>query len=128
MKNKLAPPFGTAEYQMLFGKGINRAEEMLAQGLKYGLIRTTGVKYFAKVTDEAGVEREVDLGLGRAKAVKGIEAWTADDFARMRARLLALRKAGIAASAAPPPGSGEDDDAEYDEDEDAAVGEQKATA
>lgn len=45
VKNKLAPPFKTAEFEIEFGKGISFEAEVLDLGHKHGLISKTGNFY-----------------------------------------------------------------------------------
>ena len=45
IKNKLAPPFRQVEFDILFGKGINRAGEVVDLGVKYGVIEKAGSYY-----------------------------------------------------------------------------------
>lgn len=42
VKNKVSPPFRQAEFQILYGKGINRAAEIIDLGVKCGLIDKAG--------------------------------------------------------------------------------------
>lgn len=44
-KNKLAPPFCTAEFNLVFGEGIDRYGELIEFGLAAGLIKRNGSKY-----------------------------------------------------------------------------------
>ncbi|KAH9322136.1 hypothetical protein KI387_016775, partial [Taxus chinensis] len=45
VKNKLAPPFKTAEFELEFGKGISSEAEILDLGQKHGLIPKSGNHY-----------------------------------------------------------------------------------
>lgn len=45
VKNKVSPPFRQAEFQILYGKGINRLGEVLDWGVKEGLIEKSGAWY-----------------------------------------------------------------------------------
>jgi recombination protein RecA len=42
VKNKLAPPFQEAEFDIIYGKGISKEEELIALGVKYNLIEKSG--------------------------------------------------------------------------------------
>ncbi|KAL6003541.1 hypothetical protein ACLOJK_023773 [Asimina triloba] len=42
VKNKLAPPFKTAEFELEFGKGISRESEILELGLKHKFMKKLG--------------------------------------------------------------------------------------
>ncbi|XP_057420361.1 DNA repair protein recA homolog 3, mitochondrial-like isoform X2 [Lotus japonicus] len=46
VKNKLAPPFKTAEFELQFGKGISRKAEIIKLSLKYKLITKAGSMYY----------------------------------------------------------------------------------
>ncbi len=45
VKNKVAPPFKQAEFQILYGSGINRMGEVVDYGVKLGLIDKSGAWY-----------------------------------------------------------------------------------
>tara|TARA_R110000787_G_scaffold9726_1_gene33776 strand:+ start:329 stop:1366 length:1038 start_codon:yes stop_codon:yes gene_type:complete len=45
VKNKVAPPFRQAEFQILYGSGINRYGEIIDLGVKCGLIEKAGAWY-----------------------------------------------------------------------------------
>lgn len=45
VKNKVAPPFKQAEFQILYGQGINRLGEIVDFGVKLGLIDKAGAWY-----------------------------------------------------------------------------------
>jgi recombination protein RecA len=59
VKNKLAPPFRTAEFDIIFGEGVNRIGELIDRGVELGLVTKSGSWY------SLGEER---LGQGREKA------------------------------------------------------------
>ena len=45
VKNKLAPPFRQAEFEILYGKGFNRTGELVDLGLDAGIFRRSGSWY-----------------------------------------------------------------------------------
>lgn len=64
VKNKVAPPFKTAEFDILYGKGISRSGEMVDMGVAFGVLHKSGswISY--------GNER---IGQGRDNARKALE-------------------------------------------------------
>ncbi|MCX7739021.1 MAG: recombinase RecA [Hydrogenothermaceae bacterium] len=64
VKNKLAPPFKEAEFDVIYGEGISKEGEILDIGEELGLIKKSGAWYSYK--SEAG--EEIKLGQGREKA------------------------------------------------------------
>jgi recombination protein RecA len=65
VKNKVAPPFREAEFQILYGKGIYRMGEVLELGVKQGIVDKSGAWY------SYGDER---IGQGRKNATDYLEA------------------------------------------------------
>jgi recombination protein RecA len=65
VKNKLAPPFREAEFDILYGVGISRPHELLDLGVERGLIEKSGAWF------EIGGER---IGPGREKAAELLRA------------------------------------------------------
>ena len=98
VKNKLAPPFGFAEFDIDYGRGISQVGCVLDLGLEAGIVKRSGA-FFAY-----GSER---LGQGRAKAKAALEGrpeLVAEIAAEVRARLggeAGALAAGEAAEAAP---------------------------
>ena len=45
VKNKMAPPFRQAEFQIMFGKGVNHAAEVVSLGVVCGLVDKAGAWY-----------------------------------------------------------------------------------
>ena len=59
VKNKVSPPFKQAEFQIMYGLGINQEGEILDYGHKLGLVDKSGAFY--KINGET-------IGQGKVKA------------------------------------------------------------
>ncbi len=46
VKNKVAPPFKEAEFDVLYGKGISRDSELLDLGVKFDLVQRSGAWFY----------------------------------------------------------------------------------
>jgi recombination protein RecA len=45
VKNKMAPPFKKAEFQILYGEGISREAELIDLGVQHGFVEKSGAWY-----------------------------------------------------------------------------------
>jgi len=45
VKNKVAPPFRTAEFDIFYNEGISHEAELINLGLKYGVVRKSGASF-----------------------------------------------------------------------------------
>ncbi len=48
VKNKLAPPFREAQFDIIFGEGISREGDLVDSGIQYGILEKTGTWYSYK--------------------------------------------------------------------------------
>jgi len=62
VKNKVAAPFRTTEFDLIYGEGISHEGELLALGEKYGMVKKSGASY--SYTPPGGDESTV-VKLGR---------------------------------------------------------------
>lgn len=95
VKNKVAPPFKTAEFDILYGKGISKESEIIELGIKLGIIDKSGswLSYNGErlgqgkdkvrdlITEDKALAEEIEAKI-REKCVGGNENIedTEDDF------------------------------------------------
>ena len=89
VKNKLAPPFREADFEILYGTGVNKLGELVDTAEKLGLVEKSGTWY------SYGSEK---LGQGRDKAMTHLDENPALQ-AQLRAALIKQARAATAASA-----------------------------
>lgn len=92
VKNKVAPPFKQAEFQILYGTGINRLGEIVDYGVKLGFIDKAGAWYSYQGNK---------IGQGKNNAMKFLtenQAIAQELEAKVRAELLASQSLSLKAS------------------------------
>jgi len=67
VKNKVAPPFQVAEFEMLYSQGISKAGEALDLGIRYGLVTKAGAWLTFNNPKEVGADSD-KVGQGRESA------------------------------------------------------------
>ena len=86
VKNKVAPPFRKAEFDLLFGQGVSRPSEVLDLGVKYEIIKKSGAFYSYNDT-------RIAQGMDKAKAVLADNPELCDEIEEL---IMAKVKGGMA--------------------------------
>jgi recombination protein RecA len=90
VKNKLAPPFREAEFEILYGTGVNKLGELVDTAEKLGVVEKAGTWYSYEGSK---------IGQGRDKMLAHLDEHPALQ-AQLRAQLVAQARRTVA----PPPG------------------------
>ncbi len=86
VKNKMAPPFKQAEFEILYGKGISKLGELISLGVDHGIVSKAGAWYsYGNDRIGQGKENARDYLQDHPKVAEEIEA-------RLRAMLLPEKK------------------------------------
>ena len=87
VKNKVAPPFKRAEFDIMFGEGISKIGEIIDLGVDYGIIKKSG-SWFSYG------DRKIGQGRDSVKELlKNDEALRNEVEAKVREAMIAARKA-----------------------------------
>ena len=87
VKNKIAPPFKEAEFDIMFGEGISKIGEIIDLGVDYGIIKKSG-SWFSYG------DRKIGQGRDSVKELlKNDEALRNEVEAKVREAMIAARKA-----------------------------------
>lgn len=112
VKNKVAPPFKQADFQIMYGAGISKESELIDLGVKCKLIDKSGAWYAYKGEK---------IGQGKANAMKFLqENLTISNEVEQQLRHLLLNKDGakpLVEAEVFAPSDAEKDDLVYDEEE-----------
>ena len=89
VKNKVAPPFKKAEFDIMFGEGISKIGEIIDLGVDYGIIKKAG-SWFSYG------DRKIGQGRDSVKeALKNDEALRDEIEVKVREAMAAPKKVGI---------------------------------
>ncbi|MFT3909678.1 MAG: recombinase RecA [Ferruginibacter sp.] len=87
VKNKVAPPFRQAEFDIIYGEGISKAGEIIDMGVELGIVQKSG-SWFSYNADKLGQGREAvkQLMIDNPELAAEIEAKIREKIKEMQAQ------------------------------------------
>ncbi|MEO8772360.1 MAG: recombinase RecA [Ferruginibacter sp.] len=87
VKNKVAPPFRQAEFDIIYGEGISKAGEIIDMGVELGIVQKSG-SWFSYNGDKLGQGREAvkQLMIDNPEMASEIEAKIREKIKEMQAQ------------------------------------------
>ncbi len=89
VKNKVAPPFKEAEFDIMYGKGISKVGEILDIGVEFGIVKKGGAWFsYNDMKLGQGRDNSKQFLLDNPEIMNEIEGLIRDKFAQMNAEAL----------------------------------------
>ena len=106
VKNKVAPPFREAEFDIMYGEGISHTGELIDLGVKYDLVQKSG-SWFSIGDERIGQGRDNAKAYLRdnPEAAEALEAAIRAEVARQQEEKIAKRRGAAASGPATVAGS-----------------------
>ena len=106
VKNKVAPPFREAEFDIMYGEGISHTGELIDLGVKYDLVQKSG-SWFSIGDERIGQGRDNAKAYLRdnPEAAEALEAALRAEVARQQEEKIAKRRGAAASGPATVAGS-----------------------
>jgi len=90
VKNKVAPPFRSAEFDIIFGEGISKMGEVIDMGVEFGIVQKSG-SWFSYGSDKLGQGRDAVRVL-----LQDNPELAAEIEAKIRAKIKEIQDGGVA--------------------------------
>jgi recombination protein RecA len=89
VKNKVAPPFRSAEFDIIFGEGISKMGEVIDMGVEFGIVQKSG-SWFSYGSDKLGQGRDAVRQL-----LHDNPELAAEIEAKIRAKIKEVQEGGV---------------------------------
>ena len=92
VKNKVAPPFRSAEFDIIFGEGISKVGEIIDMGVELGIVNKSG-SWFSYSGNKLGQGREAVKAL-----LQDNEGLASEIEGKIRAKIAEAQTSGVTAA------------------------------
>ena len=99
VKNKVAPPFRSAEFDIIYGEGISKVGEIVDMGVELGIVQKSG-SWFSYSGNKLGQGREAVKSL-----LQDNEELAGEIEGKIRAKIAEAQNSGVAVGATVPVGA-----------------------